>query len=156
MAAEAIYMSGLGAADSIELDGERLVISGPGVELRFEGLAPPPTAELVDTVWVLETFVSGEVASAPVGEAATFELRSDGTLSGSTGCRGFKGTWVERGDEIVTPSLATTDEACPPELESADSHVLGVVGDGFRASVEGDQLTLSDDGGLGLVYRASE
>jgi len=156
MAAEAIYMSGLGVADFIELDGEQLVISGPGVELRFEGLAPPPTAELVDTIWLLETFVSGEAVSAPVGEEAMLELRSDGTLSGSTGCRSFEGTWVEQGDEIVTPSLATTDEACPPELQDADSHVLSVVGDGFRASVEGDRLTLTDDGGLGLVYRASE
>lgn len=41
MAAEAFYMSGLGAADSIGLDGEQLVISGPGIELRFEELAPP-------------------------------------------------------------------------------------------------------------------
>ena len=156
MTAEAIYMSGLAVVESISLDGDELLIQGPGVELRYVELAPPPTAELVDTVWTLETLVTGDVASSVAGEPATLELRSDGTLHGSTGCRGFDGTWVEQGDEIITPKLVTTDEACPPELQQADSHVLAVIGDGFRASVDGGQLTLTDAGGAGLVYRAAE
>jgi heat shock protein HslJ len=156
MTAEAIYMSGLGAAESIGLDGDELLIEGPGVELRFVELAPPPTAELVDTVWTLETLVMGDVASSVVGAPATLELRSDGTIHGSTGCREFDGTWVEQGDEIITPTLVTTDEACPPELQEADSHVLAVIGDGFRPTVDEGQLTLTDSGGAGLVYRAAE
>lgn len=156
MTAEAIYISGLAAAESIGLDGDELLVQGPGVELRFAELAPPPTAELVDTVWTLETLVTGEVAGSVVGEPATLEIRSDGTIHGGTGCRQFDGTWLEQGDEIVTPSLATDDRACPPELQEADSHVLGVIGDGFRATVDGDQLTLTDAGGAGLVYRAAE
>lgn len=156
MTAEAIYMSGLGAADSIGLDGEELLIQGPGVELRFVELAPPPTAELVDTVWTLETLVMGDVASSVAGDPATLELRSDGTIHGSTGCREFDGTWLEQGDEIVTPTLATDDRACPAELQAADAHVLAVIGDGFRATVDGGQLTLTDAGGAGLVYRAPE
>ncbi len=156
MTAEAIYMSGLATVESIGLDGEELLVQGPGVELRFVELAPPPTADLVDTVWRLETLVMGEVAGSTVGEPATLEIRSDGTIHGSTGCRTFDGTWVEQGDEIITPKLVTTDEACPPELQEADSHVLAVIGDGFRATVDGDQLTLTDAGGAGLVYRAAE
>ncbi|MGZ8475333.1 MAG: META domain-containing protein [Candidatus Limnocylindria bacterium] len=156
MTAEAIYMSGLANVESIGLDGDELLVQGPGVELRFVELAPPPTADLVDTVWALETLVMGEVASSVVGEPAILELRSDGTIHGSTGCRAFDGTWVAQGDEIITPTLVTTDEACPPELQAADSHVLAVVGDGFRPSVDGGQLTLSNSGGAGLVYRAAE
>ena len=155
MTAEAIYMGGLAAVESIGLDGDELLVEGPGVELRFVELAPPPTAELVDTVWTLHTLVLGEVASS-VAAPATLELRSDGTIHGSTGCRTFDGTWVERGDEIVATSLATTDEACPLELQAADSHVLGVIGDGFQAAVVGEQLTLSGARGAGLVYRAAE
>lgn len=155
MTAEGIYLSGLSAAESIALDGDQLLIRGPGVELRFAELAPPPTAELVDTVWTLETLVMGDVAASAAGEPATLELRSDGTIHGSTGCREFDGRWVEQGDEIITPKLATDDRACPPELQQADSHILAVIGDGFRASVDADQLTLTDSGGAGLVYRAS-
>lgn len=156
MTAEAIYMSGLAVAESIGLDGDELLIEGPGVQLRYVELAPPPTAELVDTIWMLQTLVMGDVAASVPGEPATLELRSDGTIHGGTGCREFAGTWVEQGDEIITSTLESTDQGCPPELQQADSHVLAVIGDGFRATVDGDQLTLTDVGGDGLVYRAAE
>ncbi len=68
-------------------DGDELVARGDGVELRFAGLAPPPTAELVGTTWVLETVLVGDVAASPMGEPATLELNEDGTFTGSTGCR---------------------------------------------------------------------
>ena len=155
MDAELLYMGGLVDVDSISLDGDELLLTGPGVDLRFSEVAPPPTAAIVDTVWVLETLVSGEAAASTVGEPATLELRSDGTIHGGTGCRSFDGTWVERGDEIGTPSLAMDDRVCPPDLQDADGHVVSVVGDGFRASVEGNRLTLTD-GANGLVYLASE
>jgi len=155
MDAEQLYMSALGMLESIDLEGDELLVRGPGVELRFTELAPPPTAEMVDTVWVLESLVIGEVAAALVGEPATLELRADGTIHGGSGCREFEGTWMEQGDEIVTPSLSMQDVACPPELADSDSHVMSVIGDGFRASVEGRSLTLTD-GDNGLVYLASE
>ena len=156
MAAETIYMTGLGAADSIALDGDELLIRGPGVELRFAEVAPPATADVVDTLWVLDTLVTGEVASSVPGDPPTLELRSDGTIHGGSGCREFDGTWIERGDEIVTTQFAVTDQGCPPELAEAESHVLSVIADGFRATVDGDRLTLTGEGGAGLVYRASE
>lgn len=156
MRTEMIYMSGLSAAETIGLDGDKLVIHGPGVELRFIELSPPPTSELIDTVWLLEIIVTGDVAASVLGESATLELQSDGSISGSTGCRDFNGTWMEQGDEIVTPSLAAEDLTCPAPLRDIDGHVLSVVGDGFRATVDGNLLTLTDSGGLGLVYRASE
>jgi hypothetical protein len=45
---------------------------------------------------------------------------------------------------------------CPAELSEQDSHVVGVIGDGFVPSIKGDLLTLLDPGGVGLVYRAEE
>ena len=156
MTAEAIYMSGLAAVESIGLDGEELRVEGPGVELRFVELAPPPTAELVDTVWALETLVMGDVVSSFPGDPPTLELRSDGTIQAGTGCRELRGTWLEQGDEIVTPRLESTDQSCVPELQGLESHVLAVIGDGFRATVDGDRLTLTDSGGAGLVYQAGE
>jgi len=67
MAAEFAYMTALGLVREIVRDGEELVARGEGVELRFASLPPPPTAELVDTTWVLETVFVGDVASAPLG-----------------------------------------------------------------------------------------
>lgn len=156
MAAEAAYTVALNSVESIGGEGGELVLSGPNVELRFDALPPPPTAEVVDTVWVLETLFVGDVASVVLGERATLELRSDGTFSGSTGCRSFSGDWLERGEQIVAPSFGMDGAECPADLSQQDGHVVSVIGDGFVPSVVGDLLTLTDPGGVGLVYRAEE
>ena len=156
MAAEGAYTAALAAVESIGGEGGELVLTGPNVELRFNALAPPPTAEVVDTVWVLETLFVGDIASSTVGQPAMLELRSDGTLSGSTGCRSFTGEWLEQGEQIVAPSFAMDGAECPGDFSQQDGHVVSVIGDGFVASVVENLLTLTDPGGVGLVYRAEE
>ncbi|MGH2416980.1 MAG: META domain-containing protein [Candidatus Limnocylindria bacterium] len=156
MAAESAYMAALGAVDAIAADGEQLVLSGPGVELRFEALPPPPTAELVETAWTLETVFVGDVASSTIGDPALLILHADGTFNGSTGCRTFSGEWVEQGEQIVAPSWGLDEAECAADVGLQDTHVVSVIGDGFVPSVDGDLLTLTDPGGVGLVYRAGE
>jgi len=154
VASEAAYAAALTAVNAVGLEGEELVLRGDGLELRFAPLPPPPTADVVDTVWVLETLFVGDVAASASGEEATLELRSDGTLHGSTGCRAFTGTWIEQGDQIVATSLAMDDRECAVDDRTQDGQVVSVIGDGFVPSVDGELLTLNDPGGVGLVYRA--
>jgi heat shock protein HslJ len=154
MAAEAPYLAALQLVDGASRDGDELVLSGPDVELRYARLPDPPTAELVDHVWVLETLFVGDIASPAEGERATLELVSDGTFTGSTGCRSFSGQWVESGDQIDAPIMAMDERECPAELQAQDSHVVSVIGDGFVPTIDGGLLTLTDPGSIGLVYRA--
>ena len=156
MAAEAAYTQALPAVRAIRREGAQLVLEGAGLELRFDPLPEPPTAELVDAMWTLDTLLQGDVATAPMGEPATLELRADGTFGGTTGCRPFDGEWIENGAQLLATTFAMGDVACPPELAEQDSHVVSVIGDGFVPTVEGDRLTLMDAGGQGLVYRSSE
>jgi heat shock protein HslJ len=156
MVAEAAYLEALTAVRAIRRDGDELVLEGPGVELHYELLPGAPVTELVDTTWVLETLLVGDVASGAMGEPATLLLRSDGTLEGETGCRSFTGRWIEAGHQIQATELFMDDRVCPADLAPQDGHVVSVIGDGFVPSVEGDLLTLMDPGGVGLVYRASE
>jgi heat shock protein HslJ len=156
MTAEAAYTAALAAVDSIGGDGGELVLTGPGVELRFSALAAPPTTELIDTVWVLETLFIGDIASSTLGQPATLEIRSDGRLAGSTGCRTFTGMWVEQGEQIVATTLAMDGAECPADLAAQDGQLVTVIGDGFVPTVEASLLTLTDPGGVGLVYRAEE
>jgi heat shock protein HslJ len=156
MAAEQGYMASLVQVSRVSRDGEELVLSGPDVELRFARLADPPTADLVDRVWVLETLVVGDVAGPALGERATLELSSDGEITGSTGCRSFSGQWLESGNQIDAPILGMDERECPAELQEQDSHVVSVIGDGFVPTIEGDLLTLTDPGSIGLVYRADD
>jgi heat shock protein HslJ len=156
MDSEATYIDALWAADAIAREEDRLVLKGPDTELRFELLPPAPTAELIDTVWRLESLIEGTGPAGLVSSAraARLILRSDGTLSGSTGCRDMEGKWTERGDEILFTDLAA-EGRCSAELRRQDGHVLNVLGDGFTAEIEGETLTVLSKGGQGLQYRAA-
>lgn len=156
MALEAAYIDALLRVEAIARRGDELVARGEGVELAFAFRPPPPTADLVDTGWILESLVTGDVVASPMGEPATLELRGDGRFSGSTGCRSFSGEWIEHGDEIDTPSWGMDGRVCPAELEAQDRHVVEVIGDGFTVVVDGDRLVISDPSGRGLAYRAEE
>jgi hypothetical protein len=54
----------------------------------------------------------------------------------------------------VAMTEMTAHGECPAELETQDGHVVTVLGDGFRAVVDGQLLTLTSSGDLGLVYRS--
>lgn len=153
MEAERTFLSGLAITESFEYRNDRLVLLGASNELIFDRVAPVPTAALLDTTWLLDTLIEGETATSVAGDPATLLLAVDGSLTASTGCRSLTGRWLESGGVIVVPELAADGE-CPDELWKQDSLVVTVIGDEFRAEVEGDRLTLTSMGGDGLVYRA--
>lgn len=152
MAAEGAYLDALAGADQVRHEVGRLTLTGPATELVFEPVPPVPAKELVGTRWRLETLILGETATSTSG-VATLRLGPDGAIEGATGCRDFVGSYVLRGAEVVVTQLTMLGEPCPPELEQQDELVVSVIGDGFRADVEGNALTLTS-GRDGLVFRA--
>ena len=153
MEAERTFLSSLEIVESFEYRGDQLVLAGASNELVFDRVPPLPTAELLDTTWILETLIEGEAAMSVGGEPASLLLAADGSLSASTGCRTLTGRWLESGGVIVVPELAAEGE-CPDELWEQDSLVVTVIGDEFRADIDGATLTLTSMGGDGLAYRA--
>jgi heat shock protein HslJ len=156
MAVESAYLAALTKVDSARMDADQLVLSGPGTELRFERLEPPPTAEIIGTGWQLESLVQADEVSSTVGDPATLTLRADGSFEGSTGCRTLTGRYTIDGAEILATEMRADGE-CPPDVAAQDAHVIEVLGDGFLAKVNGEQLQLTSPGMVwGLVYRAAE
>lgn len=153
MDSEAAYLEALMRVDTAARQGDDLRLSGPGTELAFSDLPPVPTSDLTGTVWELDTLIEGDAASSVSGGPATLELGEDGTVAGSTGCRSFEGRYVIQGDEVRITELAMEGD-CPADLASQDDHVIEVLGDGFTVDIDGDRLTVSSAGGLGLGYRA--
>jgi heat shock protein HslJ len=153
MAAEAAFTAALPRVVGAARDDDRLTLTGPGVELLFDRLAPVQLAQLVGTDWVLDSIVAGDVVSNVAGDPATLRLDADGTFKGSTGCRTFSGRWVEANGGIGNTELAMDQTECPPDLAGQDSHVVGVL-EGYRVAIDGQVLTLSGGGGNGLIYRA--
>lgn len=153
MATEAEYLAALARVRRATRDGDRLTLLGPGVELSFDELAPPPVAEIVGTDWILESLLEGDVASSVGGDRMTLRLDADGTFKGGTGCRTFSGRWIIEDGGIRPTDLAMDQTDCAPPLVEQDQHVVTVL-EGFRASVDGQTLTLTGGGGDGLMYRA--
>lgn len=152
MESERAYLEAMVRIEKLVLDGDLLTLTGDGVELVFVALPPVPIADLTGTVWVLDGLIQGDTVSSAMGERATLELFSDGSMLGSTGCRTLNGSYILNGAGVLINELAATGE-CPQELQDQDGLVVTVLGDGFRAMVEGGTLELSSIGDIGLIYR---
>jgi heat shock protein HslJ len=173
MATERTYLDALTTVEVwTRPTADELVLSGPDAELRFAALPAVPIAALTGTTWLLEGLIVGTgpdgAVSSTVSEAdeATLRLDPDGVLAASTGCRTFDGEWVERGDEVLLTTFGETDDSpnvaadgpttCGEAVIAQEDHVLSVLGDRFRAEVDGQRLTLSSREGLGLSYVAAD
>jgi heat shock protein HslJ len=151
MRSEAAFQEALGKVRAGRGEADRLTLLGPGVELVFRRLPPPPISQIVGADWVLESVVDGGVVSAAIGEPATMRLEAGGTFHGSTGCRTFTGTWIEAAGQLVATQAAMEGE-CPSDLVDQDGAVIQGL-DGSVPTIEADKLTLTMKGGLALVYR---
>ncbi|WP_418152719.1 META domain-containing protein [Actinoalloteichus caeruleus] len=153
---EMTYLAALSAVGGAHRDGDALVLTGSQVELRFEVVPEVPDAELVGTDWLLGSVITGETASSTHSDPATLRFAADGTLTGSTGCRAFTGTWREADWRVEVVDLEPEEATCDDEFaQRQDDRVLSTLGGEVEFETSGDQLRLSDaDGGLG--YRAED
>ena len=151
------YIAALQLVTEIARDGDKLVLTGPDVRLVFREISPPPTEDVVGVRWRLKGLVTGLEPGAEVLPArrAFLILHEDGTMDASTGCRRFRGTWIEEVDTLMPTQFgARSLDRCEKGLGQQDSFVVGVLGDGFKARVKKGTLTLFElEGEHGLVYR---
>jgi heat shock protein HslJ len=152
MESETQYLEALPRVEEFTSTASRLTLTGEGVELSFIALPQVTIADLTGEVWVLESLIQGAIVSNAAGDRATLELYTDGSMLGSTGCRSLHGSYTVDGAEVVMTEMSAEGE-CPEDLREQDSHVVTVLGDGFRAIVEDRTLTLTSTGEQGLVYR---
>jgi heat shock protein HslJ len=158
MASETAYLAAYPSVDHVERDGDQLVLTGPETELRYDPVAPEPSAPLEGTAWQLDALVEGadpDAAVSSVVEGSTLEL-DDGQLGGHTGCNSFGGRYELDGDRLVVDELESTLIGCEGALRFQEAHLLGVLEADPTITLEGRTLTLTDDDGRGLVYRADE
>jgi heat shock protein HslJ len=152
MEAESAFLGALPAVSRLDVSATSLVLSGEGVELHFARDEPLDQLAVVDTLWLLDTLIQGEVASTVSGDPATLLLRADGTFEAGTGCRTLAGSYITNGNRIVFTTFGATGE-CPPELTRQDSDIVSVLESGFTATIDANRLTLMAPGGEGLSYQ---
>jgi heat shock protein HslJ len=142
---ESAFLDALLAVDRYERTQAQLVLLGPGVELRFDPVAPEPDAALTGTPWRLESLLSGAgpdgTASSTMADA-TLRLDDDGTFHASDGCNDLDGRWVLEGDTLRLLEVITTDMACPG-IDQQVEHVHEVLLGEPTVTLEGRRLVLA-------------
>jgi heat shock protein HslJ len=106
--------------------------------------ASTPPTELAGTKWVLSSAVIDDEDVATVAVAA-LDFGTDGTLSGTTGCNNFSGTYEQDGNELDIELGPTTLAACTDPAATAQERAIleGLPEvDSFRSA---PQLELLDD-----------
>lgn len=146
------YLDALGVVARAERSGDTLTLSGPGRRLDFELDPPVQDAPLIDTTWVLESIVDGDVVSSAL-PGSELRLSDNGTLEGLTGCGTMTGRFEVAADAVAVTGLATEPGGagpCPADEQEQHDLVVAVLRDGFTAQVEGDRLRLRSGQGSGV------
>jgi len=152
---ETLYLDALITVSAATLEGDTLVLTGDGVELRFEAVPDTPDHELTGTNWLLESLVDGDAVSSPLdGGEIDLVLEEGGRLTGTDGCNAFNGEYTLEGGTLGVGPLAQTRKLCEPDVMTQADHITTVLGTDVTFSIDGDQLTLTGADALGLVYRA--
>jgi heat shock protein HslJ len=156
MSLEFAYLSALTRVEFWVRSGDVAELTGEGVSLTFAVVSPPPTTDLFDTTWELDTIIHGETASGAIGGTDTAQLSLDveGRITGSTGCRTFVGEFIETGGTITITNFAL-EGICGGDFLSQDNAIVSVLEGEVTVTVDGQHLTLMAAGGEGLRYTAS-
>lgn len=99
------------------------------------------SAELSGTSWEL---VDESLDVAVPDEAmVTIEFTED-TVSGSSGCNSYTGSYTQDDDSIEIGALASTRKACVPEVAVVEDAFYVRIGTVTTVEVDGDELNLLD------------
>jgi heat shock protein HslJ len=141
------YLDLLGAVETVAHEGQRLILSGPAGWLVFAEQSPVADRALVETVWELQTIITGDTARSVLpGSLITVEFEADGRVSGFAGCNSFSSTYMLDEKGLGFHIFTTTLMACQDsELMDQESLFLNLLQESTSLSLEGDQLTISSD-----------
>ncbi len=106
-------------------------------------------ATLESTTWTLSADSKLGVDLGTVDVTMRFE---NGTVSGSSGCNRFTGSYTLDGDSLtIKPGVASTMMACPEPQMAVEQAFLALLPTMTTAAVDGETLTLSDASGQPIL-----
>ncbi|MGH1490499.1 MAG: META domain-containing protein [Acidimicrobiales bacterium] len=161
MSSEQTFIQAFWRTTGIELTGiepgETLTLSGDGVNLHYIRETPTADADVIGTVWILDTIIRGDAASSTIQglDEGNLILDEQGTFTAATGCREIAGTYTLDGGQL---ELAFDMEtyACEEPAGQQDTAVLAVLGKASAVEIDETRLTLLVDDGLnGLSFRVA-
>ena len=120
---------------------------------------PPPGQDLIGS-WLLISTYTGRMAPLMVlpGTELNVVFSADGSVSGSSGCNDYNGTYSVSANNFLTISpLSVTQKMCsePEGVMDQEQAYLNILQAASGYQVSGGQLQIFSDGGTdGLIYEA--
>lgn len=150
---ESAYLQILGLVESYAISGETLEMrNGEGtITLRFEVTEAPA---LEGTTWAATGINTGTgVASLLADTKVTATFGEDGTVSGSSGCNTYSGSFSLDGDVIEVGELASTMMACADDVMQQETAYLAALRSAAVYVIANNVLELRDaEGALQVRY----
>lgn len=105
------------------------------------------------TGWTLTTwYYNGTSHSALSGTPVTLDFGDDGRITGSAGCNRYFAAYGIQGQAITIGQAGSTMMYCgEPGIMEQESAYLKLLGDAKSYAIKGDQLTISDARGTGIL-----
>ncbi|MDD2858576.1 MAG: META domain-containing protein [Candidatus Nanopelagicales bacterium] len=102
-----------------------IVTAGAGTALAATS-SPQQITTLAGTTWTLGSFAGtgGKQTTAVASANATLRFVRGGTVTGSTGCNNFTGTYRQSGSSVTITPGPMTLKACPGALATQEAAVL--------------------------------
>jgi heat shock protein HslJ len=152
---ESAYLTLLGQAKSIIVDGDQLTLAdakGTTI-LTFVKTVPPAPEPLVGTNWTLESFHTADAVSSVIaGTRITALFGDDGQVSGSAGCNRYFASFNVTGTSLSIGTAGSTKMACgTPGVMQQESAYLSLLGKTKTFTIKGDRLTLADVKGTPIL-----
>jgi heat shock protein HslJ/uncharacterized membrane protein len=109
--------------------------------------------------WILEQMNGKPINTTDFANVAPGLNLQTATMqaSGSSGCNRFTGGGEVKGDKLTFGNMASTRMACPGAAMTFETSYLQLLsGKTYTCTVEGDQLTLQNQGQPVLVYKKAQ
>jgi heat shock protein HslJ len=152
-ARETEYFAALEKVASYQADDTSLtLLDGDGADLlTYQKVEPAP---LTGTAWTGLLYNDGNALLAAMPDAAFMAtFADDGTVSGTSGCNTFSGSYTVDGDSMSFGQLAATQMACAEDVMAQEAGVLGALDRVTSFAIRGNELTLlGADGSVQLSY----
>lgn len=142
---ENAYLGALEAMRSFSVDGDMLTLFDSD---GAEALTATAAAPLEGSAWSASRVNNGRggLQSLIAGTEITAEFGVDGTVSGSSGCNTYSGTYEIEGDEMRIGPISVTEMACasPEGVMEQEQQYLAALGRVATWRSDGATLELRD------------
>ncbi len=139
------FMTSFQSAATYEISGDTLTMSNADGEVVVTFVESEPLS-LTGINWIANGVNNGRggVQSIVIGNEISAMVSEDGSLSGSTGCTNYSGTYEIDGEKLSIGPLAVTEKFCeqPEGTMDQESQYLTALETVATWSIDGDVLDL--------------